>query len=317
MAGHSIQRVFNLIINHENNINNKSYNVPYYGASLKSVICNMLFVYKNRNKLGVNHVTGDIHYVILALIGCKTILTIHDLVLLHNIKNPVKRKILFILWYYLPIRLANKVTCISENTKMEIIKYVKRKDIIVIDNPIDNNYSIVHKKFNENSVRILQVGTGSNKNLERVIESLFNVKCHFRIIGKLSEDHLKLLKHHKIYYSNECNISDEQMINEYHEADIISFPSLFEGFGMPIIEGQSIGRIVLTSNLSPMKDIGNDAAIFVDPYSVQSIRNGFIEIINLDTCSRIKLIEKGIQNVKKYQRHNIVNKYVELYKSLI
>ena len=65
------------------------------------------------------------------------------------------------------------------------------------------------------------------------------------------------------------------MIQEYKDADLISFPSTFEGFGMPIIEGQAVGRPVITSNIEPMVSVAADAAILVDPFNIESIRECF------------------------------------------
>ena len=82
------------------------------------------------------------------------------------------------------------------------------------------------------------------------------------------------------------NLTHEEIVSEDRKADIINFPSLFEGFGMPIIEGQATGRIVITSNLSPMKEVAGNGAILVDPYSVNEIRNAYLSVIQNKRYSR-------------------------------
>ena len=79
-----------------------------------------------------------------------------------------------------------------------------------------------------------------------------------RIIGNIDETTKKLLLEKGIEYSCNSNLTHRQIVDEYCKADIINFPSLFEGFGMPIIEGQAIGRVVVTSNIPPMIDIAGD-----------------------------------------------------------
>ncbi|WP_368338940.1 glycosyltransferase, partial [Phocaeicola dorei] len=92
-------------------------------------------------------------------------------------------------------------------------------------------------------------------------------------------------------------------------------PSTFEGFGMPIIEGQVIGRIILTSNVSPMKDICGKGAYLVNPYSIKSIREGYNDILN-NKILREQLIAEGLKNVQKYQPEQIVKQYIKVYQSI-
>ncbi|WP_036614772.1 glycosyltransferase, partial [Parabacteroides distasonis] len=115
--------------------------------------------------------------------------------------------------------------------------------------------------------------------------------------------------------SNEFDLTDEAVLKEYQNCDIVNFVSLFEGFGMPIIEAQALGRIVITSNISPMKEIAGDGAVIVDPYDICAIRDSYIRVIN-DYDFRNLVLEKGLINACKYRSYNIANKYIDLYRSL-
>ncbi|MDD5147529.1 MAG: glycosyltransferase family 1 protein [Candidatus Daviesbacteria bacterium] len=84
----------------------------------------------------------------------------------------------------------------------------------------------------------------------------------------------------------------------YSGAVVLTFPSLFEGFGLPILEAQACGCPVLTSNISSMPEVAGKGAIFVDPYSTSDIVKGMVEIMNKDTKRRI--IEAGFLNIKKF-----------------
>lgn len=308
----SIERVFNTVLDElkDNQYINKIC-VKNYRTNPGTILLNMFYVYKNRGS--VNHITGDIHYCTLFLPTAKTILTIHDLVLLKSNKG-FKRQFFWFFWYYLPVRKAKYITCISETTKQELIKSVKcdPSKIIVIYNPVSNNYRFIDKEFYRKFPVILHIGTRSNKNLERVIQALNDIPCELRIIGNLDQNQLSLLRKYSINFSNVSNITDQQMVEEYIKCDIVSFPSTYEGFGMPIIEGQATGRVILTSNVNPMAEIAKDSCILVDPFNVDSIRQGFLSIINDDQL-RKHYIKKGHENISRFSQSKIAAEYLNLY----
>ncbi|KAA6351945.1 hypothetical protein EZS27_000742 [termite gut metagenome] len=280
-----------------------------------SLLKNLIFVFKNRNKQGINHIPGDIHYCILALIGCKSVLTIHDLVFIKNSKKHFDRFFKYLLWLYLPVKLASRVICISENTKNEVLKYVKIRNIEIINNPIDPAFVYSKKEFNSVNPTILHIGTGWNKNLKRTIMALQDIPCHLRIVGKLNEEIITLLKCGKIEYSNVFNLTDEEIRQEYINCDIVNFPSEYEGFGMPVIEGQATGRVVLTSYIEPIIEVSGGAVEFVNPLQIESIRNGYLHIIS-DKQHRDKLIRNGLENVKRFSVQSIEKQYMVLYKTI-
>lgn len=319
-AGYSMHRVFIPIVHavwNKCGRNVSKSEVPSHRADPISIMRNILWVYRHRNKCGINHVTGDAHYLILGLIGCRTVLTIHDLVTLKIPGNIIKRWILRKLWFEMPLKKADVVTCISDKTRQELLKEfdISSEKIIVVHNPVDSTYRFHTKKFNTSNPRILHIGTGWNKNLERVIQALHGIPCVLVIIGKLTEDNLNLLEKLQINYENKVGISDEQMLQEYIDCDIVSFPSIFEGFGMPIIEGQAIGRPVVTSDREPMTEVAGDGAVLVNPEAVDSIRQGFIKIIT-DETFRDDIVKRGLLNVKHYSVDEITRQYCEVYSTL-
>jgi glycosyltransferase involved in cell wall biosynthesis len=166
--------------------------------------------------------------------------------------------------------------------------------------------------FNKTCPRILHIGTAWNKNTERVIHALQDITCKLIIIGEATDSILSILNENGIDYELLCNLSNEELYQQYQLADIISFPSIFEGFGMPIIEGQATGRPILTSNIAPMTEVAGEGACFVNPHNINSIRNGFLKIIN-DSTYRDLLISKGNENVKRFSLEHITKQYKQLY----
>ena len=290
--------------------------VPYKGslhpfATLK----NIWFVFKNRNKRGINHVTGDIHFSMLALIGCKSVLTIHDTYSVEKSKNPIKQFIRNQLYYKFCVRLASQIVCISEKTKRDVQKIAKRENVAVIYNAISPLFHFVPKQFNEQNPVILQIGTGWNKNLQNTIKALAGVPCELRIIGKLSDEIVSLLEKENISFSTKTNLTDEEIVKEYEACDIVSFCSVFEGFGVPIVEANAVGRCVITSNIEPMTEIAGNSACLVNPNDVSSITDGFKKII-FNAGYRKKLIDSGQENVKRFRAESVAKQYLQLYNDL-
>ena len=315
-VGHSIHRVFRTLIGElGKKVTIQKYEVPCKGSMPLSVIKNNFYVLNKRNHESIHHITGHIHDVLLALVGVKTVLTIHDLVFLDNVKNPFKRFYKWLFWLYLPIKIADVVVCISNQTKQNILKKIKTDKLIVIHNAVDTIYEYSPKPFNSEKPLILHIGTGWNKNLSNSIKALEGISCNLRIIGRLNKDQLELLEKHHIEYSNGLDLTDEDIKEEYLKCDIVNFPSIYEGFGMPVIEGQKTGRIVLTSLIEPLLEVADNAAVFVDPKSISSLREAYLKIIANEEF-RNNTIQKGLKNAQRFSIKSIAEQYLSVYEKL-
>mgnify|MGYP005894218865 FL=1 len=315
-AGFSIAAVFDTIIAEveKNNHAIRTF-LPSPNASIPAILKNGWFARNKEKDSYINHITGDVHYLLWFLKGKKTIVTVHDIMYYHYLKG-IKKKIWKLL-YITPLKNAAHVTFISHFAYKQVSEVINldMKKVHIIPNPVDPSFTYSPKEFNAPKPIILHIGTLERKNLERTIEALNGINCHLRIIGELKEQTKNLLKKHQIEYSNDMNLTHEEIVSEYRKADIINFPSLFEGFGMPIIEGQATGRIVITSNLSPMKEVAGNGAILVDPYSVNEIRNAYLSVIQ-NKSIRENLLYEGIKNIENYTVEKVAQQYTDLYKKL-
>jgi len=288
---------------------------PYHSQGLLPRIKNILWA--RRNQGDVNHITGDIHYIALGLKKAKTILTIHDIGFIDH-PNPAVRMMLKLFWLSLPIKRSAITTVISESTKRHILRHVRcnPSKIVVIPNAISRNWKRNDKPFNEAYPTLLHVGTKFNKNLERTIQAVKGLKLHLKIIGKLTSEQETALQECAIDYSSHFNIVEAELMRHYETSDMLVFCSTLEGFGLPIIEAQTVGRPVVTSNISAMPETAGEGACFVDPYDVNSIREGILKVIR-DKEYRESLVEKGFANAKRFDPEVAARQYYEVYKKAL
>ena len=271
------------------------------------------------NKQGdINHVTGDIHYVAIFLKKSKTVLTVLDCGML-NFSKGLKHYVFKLFWFTIPIKNSSIITAISNATKNDILHFTNCLDskIKVVYVCINEIFQRKDKIFNTKCPTILQIGTALNKNLPRLILALKDICCKLVIVGELPEKIILLLKESNINYELiNRKISDLEIVKLYENSDILTFVSTLEGFGMPIVEANTVGRIVLAGNNSSMPEIGANAAHFVDSFDIMSIKEGIHRIIT-DEILREKLIENGYKNKDRFDVLNLANKYSKIYDSLL
>ncbi len=265
----------------------------------------------------INHISGDINFIGLLMRRSRTLLTITDSASMNRLVG-FKRWFYRVFWLELPIRRAGYLSAISEATLQETINYVSlvlpNSSVIPCCTPIQ--ILSEPRPFPDNCPRLLVVGTRPNKNLSRIIEALSGVPCLLVLVGALSEEHQKLSARHGIKVENHVDVSDSQMAQLYRNADMVVFVSTYEGFGLPILEGQAVGRPVITSARSPMKEVAGVGACLVDPESIMEIREAVLRVIH-DSKFRAELIQAGIDNVKFYSPEIVALQYASVYEALL
>jgi len=272
-----------------------------------------------RYEADVHHITGAVNYISLSLPGRKTILTVHDVGFYENpVNRGLKKWIYGWLWFRIPLKKVRFITVVSEFTKERLNQNFKiaSEKIHVIPNPVFPHFIKSPKVKGNDIFKVLQIGTGNHKNLNGLIHAVKNLEVELIIIGKPSKEDYRLLRQNAIKFSTHHKISTRELVERYKESDILFFASHYEGFGMPIIEAQSVGRPVITSNFGAMKEVAADSAYLVDPKKPESIKEAIVALKN-DRILYDKFVDKGYQNAKRFSLQQIIDRYKLLYEKIL
>lgn len=288
------------------------FDTPIYGIKEQ-----LKFPYKKLRKLkpDILHVP---HYNVPIFYRGKMITTIHDLthlVLPEFLPNKFA-KFYAKFMMKMAIKKSFKIITVSENTKKDIIEYFKvdSDKIEVIYNGVGEEFvkkdkkktQYVYKKFNipTNKKVLMYVGNlKPHKNLERLLEAYSKTKCKkdtcLLLVGKAFENYNVLEDKEKELRINNNVIhtgivSQEELVDLYNIADLFIFPSLYEGFGLPVLESLKCGTPVICSNNSSVPEVGGDLVGYFDPYNVSKITESIDE--NLGKELDYNVVKKHIMN---------------------
>ncbi len=273
--------------------------------------------------------------------GLKTVVTIHD-VGFQKFLEQYQR-----LWWRLyggrisnfAAREATHVIAVSEATKGDLIEKlgVSPDKITVIYEGVDHNkFKVQSSKFKIDETRrkygidgnyLLFVGTVQpRKNLVRLIKSFSMLRPRFPeldlvIAGKKGwladeiyaapkdfgvEKRVKFLGY----------VSTDEVVTLLNGAKALVFPSLYEGFGLPVLEAMACGCPVVTSNISSLPEVVGEAGILVDPHSVEDVARGINQALEFSEEARQTAIERGIRQAKKFNWQKAARETIEVFESL-
>ena len=288
--------------------------LPYLSRGIFRRLANMAFAWLHQSQ--VNHITGDVTYVALFMRKNCTVLTILDCETVDR-RTGIERAIIKFIWFKLPSLFAARITTISQATKdrlLELINY-PADQVHVVPVCVSEHFEYVPQAFDGQTPRILHVGTKPNKNLPRLLQALSSIDCKLVVVGKLSDEQQALIKKFDVDVENLVGISDDEIVRQYQECDLVAFVSTYEGFGMPIVEAQITGRPVVTSNCSSMPEVAGKGACLVDPFDVESIRDGIVRVCQ-DAEYRNQLIEDGYENSKRFTSEVIARQFLSIYEQV-
>ena len=309
---HSIEKLFQSIIKEKNDeFEFVLLKCPFYSRGFLRRFFNCIWALFKQGD--INHISGDINFISIFLDKNKTINTFADCYNLRNFTG-LKKIIFKLFWFYIPIKKSKYITAISDFTKRELkVLLNTNKEIKVIDCFVTENSYIKKKIKNKNCA--LVIGTTKNKNIDKIFSAVKKTTFELLIVGKLNHKQKNFLLKNNIKYKNFINVSEKKIIELYNMSFVLINPSLYEGFGLTNLEAQKMGVPVITSNISPMKEIMRDSAILINPNDENEIYRN-LNKIHSDKLLRNKIIIKGYKNILDYDINFAKKKYFDLYKKI-
>lgn len=274
-------------------------------------------------------------YVVPFPITCKSVATVLDLA---YFVFPKAYRLLDVLYMRTAIpgsfRRVSALLAISENTKRDIVRLFPftegRVTVTYLAAPcgykrIDENdlLDTVRDKYSLHRPFIFYAGSISpRKGMPCLLEAFALMKkqkrvphqlvitggrswgrqAEFRLLEGLDSDDIRILGH--------VPVSDMPAI--YNLADLFVFPSLYEGFGLPVLEAMACGCPVVCSSLTSLPEVAGDAALMVDPRETSSLADAMY-IALTDPQTRIRLIEKGLARAASFTWEETARKTLEVF----
>ena len=226
----------------------------------------------------------------------------------------------FALWYSQLIpalaRTARKIVTVSEYSRNRILEILRvpEKKVVVAGEAVSEIFfprsdcaiHLVRERFGLRVPYFLAVGAISpRKNLTRLLAAWTRIAdqldgAHLIVVG---EERLRFAAHSTLGALPErvqhlTAVNDDELACLYSGARGLLYPSLYEGFGLPILEAMASGCPVLTSNCTGMSEVAGDAAILVNPLSIQSISDGIRLLAQEDRASDLR--QRGFQRSRRF-----------------
>lgn len=212
---------------------------------------------------------------------------------------------------------ADRIIVPSISTKNDLIRLGFKESIIrviyegidpIFDQDIDNRkINNIKLKYNIRKKYFLAVGINKRKNISRILEAFnyFSNKYQLVLIG---ESKINVPKSPNIILTGHLSYEERPIL--YSGSEGLIYPSLYEGFGLPILEAFACNVPVVTSNISSMPEIAGKAAVIVDPVSVGSIRKGIDQILE----RKEELIRLGENRLKDFSWEKTARQTLDVYK---
>ena len=262
----------------------------------------------------------------------KKIVTIHDLIFLRypNL-YPFLDRLIYRRKFYAACKNADIIIAISEETKKDIISYftIPEQKIKVVYQSCDDSF---YKKYSELEIQevkkthhlpasyLLYVGTiEKRKNLLTIVKALNHVKKiplvvvgkktnYFKEVNKYIQQ--KNLNNRVIFLEN---VTNNQLPIIYQNAAMFIYPSIFEGFGIPIIEALISQTPVITTNEGCFPEAGGPNSVYIDPFDEIMLAQKINEILDSENLKK-DISAKGFKYAEKFHKNKIAEQLMEIYK---
>lgn len=297
-----------------NNFSLKQYPIP---PTLADLIWNRLHIFKIENLIGKVDVFHSSDWTQAPSDAFK-VTTVHDLApILFPHLTPRKIVHTHLVRLTRVKEEVDRVIVPSQATRMDLIKFGvdEEKIRVVLEAPAEIFKPVssleverVKRKYNVNGRYLLCVGVGLRKNTKRIVEAFSKIRTNDLKLVLIGRPQVDIGDTRNLILPGFVPDADRPAL--YGGAEGLVYPSLYEGFGLPILEAFACGCPVLTSNISSMKEVAGGAATLVDPEDLSSIVDGMKYLLT----HKKTLQDKGFREAKKYSWTETAKKTLEVYR---
>ena len=287
----------------------------------------------------IDHTNGHVAYWLKKL-DKPVVITCHDLVQYiypEILKNESRFPALSMaVWQYSVkgTTVADRTVTVSSNTAKDVSHWlnIDPKRIDIVPNGVDSEFRVLSPEIvakvrsqYANPAEFCLLNVGSNhqrKNLSTVLQAVKAIAQNIPVrLWKLGDDftteHKQFIQNNALepYISFLGKPDREALIGFYNAADVLLAPSLYEGFGLTILEAMACGTPVITSDVSSLPEVAGDAAILVEPTDVEAITQGVLRL-QQDSIYRHDLIAKGLARCQKFTWKRNAEQIARVYEKI-
>ena len=288
-----------------------------------------------RDKVDIYHGLSNEIPVGIRHAGCRSVVTIHDLIYerFPHLFKPIDCRIYALKFKY-ACQHSDAIIAVSECTKRDIVKFfgIDPNKISVIYQGCDPQFAKLYdaeqkqecrKRYNLPKRFISSVGTlEERKNILLAVKALEHLPndIHLVACGRATPYSERVMSYaterglaHRVHLISGISYTDLPLV--YQLSEVMVYPSRFEGFGIPIIEAQASHIPVIAATGSCLEEAGGDAALYVSPDDDKALATAITDILNNDQL-RTSMVEKGVENLKRFTREKIASDIMALYNTL-
>ncbi|MFO7816934.1 MAG: glycosyltransferase family 4 protein [Thermodesulfobacteriota bacterium] len=271
--------------------------------------------------------------------GCASVVTMHDLIFMKLPHlYPVTDSLIYRVKYKASCNAADMVIAISESTKKDLIKYFgisEDKIRVVYQSCAPEFFKICPENIFRNTSRryglpdkfLLYVGSlARRKNVRKLVQAVCRLDANELLpLVLVGQGHKKYV--HSIFKTaaehgledkilHLKNVSNADLPALYQAAEIFIYPSLYEGFGIPVLEALASGTPVITSDNSCLREAGGPGSLYVNPASPDQIRDAVLKIME-DNKLREKMVEQGLSHAHGFKPEKTAENLIRVYREIL
>ncbi len=280
--------------------------------------------------------------------SCPLVMTIHDMIWLfpktYSSSNTFSLQWKLMEWYQLVVpraaaRHASAILTVSQQSKDSIVEHlgIDPDHIFVTHGAVNSSFhpvrdadrvQVLREKYRLPSKFVLAIGSADpRKNIETLVQAYAllpeNVRKEYRLVivwtaAVLATATYKLVEslgmNEYVHFINQ--VSNDELVLLYNETSLFVFPSLYEGFGLPMLEAMACGAPVIAANTSSIPEVAGDAALLVEARDANGIAHAILQILS-DEKLAAEMIQKGLKRNSMFSWKKCAIETLSIYRRVM